>query len=188
MTDARLAARKALQPAARSHVGTWSAVDTPFGRFHVAALDGAIVQTSLPTTPTERFLDEVTDRHPNVEFHEDPRDPLLQQACAQLVEYAAGRRRQFDVPVRLDGTTFQRKVWSALAEIPFGETRSYQDIARLIGRPGASRAVGQANHENPVAPIVPCHRVVTSSGTLGGYGGGMDLKRQLLQHEGVQLE
>lgn len=188
MTDARAAARKALHPATRSQVGTWSFVDTPFGRFHVAALDGAIVQTSLPQVATDRFLAEVMARHPNVEFREDPRDPLLQQACGQLMEYASGQRRAFDVPVRLDGTSFQRKVWSALAEIPYGETRSYQDIARLIGRPGASRAVGQANHENPVAPIVPCHRVVTSSGTLGGYGGGMDLKRTLLRHEGVQLE
>jgi methylated-DNA-[protein]-cysteine S-methyltransferase len=75
-----------------------------------------------------------------------------------------------------------------LAEIPFGQTRSYADIAKAVGRPGAFRAVGQANHHNPVSLIVPCHRVVTSDGALGGYGGGMELKKSLLEHEGVQLE
>jgi O-6-methylguanine DNA methyltransferase len=76
----------------------------------------------------------------------------------------------------------------ALADIPYGETRSYHEVAQAIGRPGASRAVGQANHQNPVAPLIPCHRVVTSSGTLGGYGGGLELKRAMLEQEGVQLK
>lgn len=170
------------------NVGTWSRVATPFGVFHIAAVDGAIVQTALPDTPTSRFIAELYARHPALHFDEDPHDPLLQRASTQLAQYAAGARTEFDLPLRLDGTAFQKRVWLALCDIPFGQTRSYGDIARAVGRPGASRAVGQANHHNPVAPIVPCHRVVTTGGGLGGYGGGMKLKKTLLSHEGVQLE
>jgi methylated-DNA-[protein]-cysteine S-methyltransferase len=185
--NSRHDARAALSAPRTAHLGSWQAVATPLGTFHVAAIDGHVVQSALPTTPRETFLAELAARHPGVQFREEPRDPVLAGACAQLAEYAEGRRRTFDLPVRLEGTAFQRKVWDALARIPFGQTRSYQDIADEIGRPGASRAVGQANHHNPVAPIVPCHRVITSTGTLGGYGGGMDLKRALLDLEGAQV-
>lgn len=185
--DARADARQALAAARTANLGAWRAVATRFGTFHVAAVEGHVVQSTLPGTPRERFLAELQARHPSLTFREDLQDPVLEAACAQLAEYAEGRRRTFDVPVRLEGTAFQRRVWDALAAIPFGETRSYQDIAREIGRPGASRAVGQANHQNPVAPIIPCHRVITSTGTLGGYGGGPDLKRRLLEHEGASL-
>ncbi len=168
-----------------SNLGTWTVVRTGFGDFHVAQLGGAIVQTALPGTKQAAFLDLITARYHGVSFHRDDHDPLLRKGAAQLVEYAEGRRTKFDVPLRPEGTEFQGMVWNALAQIPFGEVRSYQDIAAAIGRPGASRAVGQANHHNPVAPFIPCHRVVTSSGTLGGYGGGMPLKKALLDHEGV---
>lgn len=110
-------------------------------------------------------------------------NPLLQKACAQLSEYFAGRRRTFDLPVRMQGTSFQMAVWQALCEIPYGETRSYADIARRIGRPGACRAVGGANHVNPVCILVPCHRVIGASGALVGYGGGLDVKQILLDIE-----
>jgi methylated-DNA-[protein]-cysteine S-methyltransferase len=163
-------------------------VATRFGTFHVAALDGAVVLSTLPGTARERFLGELAARHPGLLFREDPHDPVLRAACLQLTEYAEGQRRSFELPVRLEGTAFQRRVWDELAKIPYGQTRSYQDIAHSIGRPGASRAVGQANHHNPVAPIIPCHRVITSTGTLGGYGGGVELKRAMLEHEGVQLD
>lgn len=182
------AAQKAMRATLTTHMGAWTFVETPFGSFHVAALDGAIVQTSLPGTSRERFLADLEHRHPSANFRADDKDPLLQRACTQLIEYASGERQAFDVPIQLNGTEFQRRVWNALAAIPFGEVRSYQEVAQAIGRPGASRAVGQANHNNPVAPIIPCHRVITSTGLLGGYGGGMPLKRALLQHEGVQLE
>ena len=188
MTDARDHARQALGAARTAHLGAWQAVETRFGTFHVAAIDGHVVQSTLPGTPREAFLADLAHRHPGVAFHEDRHDPVLLSACLQLSEYAQGQRRAFDLPVRLEGTAFQRRVWDELAKIPFGETRSYQDIAEAIGRPGASRAVGQANHHNPVAPIIPCHRVVTSTGTLGGYGGGMPLKKALLEHEGVRLD
>jgi methylated-DNA-[protein]-cysteine S-methyltransferase len=103
----------------------------------------------------------------------------------QLPEYLAGRRTSFDLPLDLMGTPFQRRCWQALIEIPFGETRTYSELARGIGMaPGAARAVGQANGANPVPVIVPCHRVVASAG-LGGYAGGLELKRRLLELEGV---
>jgi O-6-methylguanine DNA methyltransferase len=101
----------------------------------------------------------------------------------ELDEYFAGKRTQFTVPLDLRGTAFQKQCWQALLDIPYGETRSYADIARVIGRPRAFRAVGMANHDNPVAIIVPCHRVVGSNGNLTGYGGGLDVKRQLLELE-----
>lgn len=186
--DAHADARHALAPPRRANLGGWRAVATRFGTFHVAALDGAVVASALPGTGRDRFLAELAARFPGTPFREDEGDLVLVAAAGQLSEYAEGRRRAFDVPVRLEGTAFQRKVWDALAQIPFGQTRSYQDIAVAIGRPGASRAVGQANHCNPVAPIIPCHRVITSTGTLGGYGGGMELKKTLLEHEGILLD
>lgn len=188
MSDARHHAKHALASARTANLGAWSAVETRFGVFHVAAVEGHVVQSTLPGTPREAFLAELRSRHAGITFLEDDKDPVLAAAGLQLAEYAQGRRKVFDVPVRLEGTSFQRRVWDALAKIPFGQTRSYQDIAQQIGRPGASRAVGQANHQNPVAPIIPCHRVITSTGTLGGYGGGMPLKKALLEHEGVRLD
>jgi methylated-DNA-[protein]-cysteine S-methyltransferase len=182
------AARRAMAQPATGQSGAWARVETRLGTFLVASLDGAIVQTGLPSADLAGFGRSLAERHPGAAFREDPNDPLLRRAAAQLREYAEGARHSFDLPVRLEGTEFQRRVWNALAAIPFGQVRSYQEVARAIGRPGASRAVGQANHMNPVAPIIPCHRVVTSGGTLGGYGGGMPLKRALLEHEGVELD
>lgn len=101
----------------------------------------------------------------------------------QLEAYFAGELTEFDVPFRLEGTAFQRRVWSALLEIPYGETWSYGRVAKHIGQPTAPRAVGMANGRNPVAIIVPCHRVIGSTGTLTGYGGGLDRKRTLLDLE-----
>jgi methylated-DNA-[protein]-cysteine S-methyltransferase len=105
----------------------------------------------------------------------------------QLTEYFEGRRRSFDLPLVPEGTPFQREVWAALLRIPFGETRSYGEIAREIGRPGAARAVGMANHQNPIAIIVPCHRVIGSDGSLTGYAGGVGLKARLLVLEGAAV-
>ncbi len=106
----------------------------------------------------------------------------------ELQEYFAGRRRQFSFALDLRGTDFQKRCWQELLRIPYGKTRSYAEIARAVGRPGAFRAVGQANHRNPVAIVVPCHRVITADGRLGGYGGGLEVKRHLLRLEGVQGE
>lgn len=111
--------------------------------------------------------------------------PLLRLAERELNEYFAGERREFTVPVVLSGTAFQRKVWAALREIPYGETRSYGDIARAIGSPKSCRAVGGANHVNPVSVIVPCHRVIGTDGSMTGYGGGVWIKEFLLKLEGI---
>ena len=106
-------------------------------------------------------------------------------AARQLAEYFAGRRREFDLPLDLRGTDFQKCCWRELSKIPYGETRSYADIARAIGNPLAVRAVGLANGQNPIAIIVPCHRVIGSDGSLTGYGGGLEAKRKLLELEGA---
>lgn len=108
-------------------------------------------------------------------------------AAAELGEYFAGARRSFSVPYRLGGTSFQRAVWTALESIPFGETVSYRELAEIVGRPKAFRAVGQANGANPIPILLPCHRVVAADGKIGGYGGGSEMKRALLSLEGVEL-
>jgi O-6-methylguanine DNA methyltransferase len=115
------------------------------------------------------------------------RDPLLRQAAQELQEYWAGSRQVFTVPYEAEGTEFQCAVWQALTEIPFGEVRSYAGIAQRVGRPKAVRAVGAANGANRLPIVIPCHRVVTSAGTLGGYGGGLNAKRALLSREGIDL-
>jgi methylated-DNA-[protein]-cysteine S-methyltransferase len=104
-------------------------------------------------------------------------------AIEQLEQYFAGERVEFDLPLDMRGTDFQRNVWEALLTIPYGETRSYGEIAKQIGRPDRARAVGAANGSNPVSIIVPCHRVIGSDGSLTGYGGGLPRKRWLLDHE-----
>lgn len=101
----------------------------------------------------------------------------------ELEEYFAGERRNFNFPLDLRGTEFQLKCWRALLEIPYGETRTYADIARAVGQPRGFRAVGLANNRNPIAIVVPCHRVIASDGTLCGYGGGLDIKQKLLDLE-----
>lgn len=111
--------------------------------------------------------------------------PPLPEVRRQLEEYLAGRRHEFDLPLAPRGTAFERRVWEALLAIPYGETRSYAEIARAIGHPDACRAVGRANGRNPIPIVIPCHRVIGSDGSLTGYGGGLDLKRLLLGLEGA---
>lgn len=116
---------------------------------------------------------------------------LIQEAGNQLEEYLTGRRRQFDLPLAPKGTEFQKAVWNALLEIPYGETRSYKQIAEQIGNPKAMRAVGLANNRNPIVIMIPCHRVIGTDGRLVGYGGGVELKQKLLlleRHEGVAID
>lgn len=109
--------------------------------------------------------------------------PLLRDAVLQLTEYFAGQRKKFDLPLSLRGTPFQCSDWEALCTIPYGQTRSYRQIAEQIGCPKGFRAVGMANHENPIMIIVPCHRVIAADGSLGGYACGLDAKRFLLELE-----
>ena len=120
-------------------------------------------------------------------LQEDKSHPVLREAERQLQDYFAGTLERFTVPLDFNiGTDFQKKVWKALTTIPFGETRSYAQIAAAIGQPKAVRAVGTANGDNHVAVLIPCHRVIRSDGTLGGYAGGLDRKRKLLAAEGLR--
>ena len=112
-----------------------------------------------------------------------PATPLLRQAAAELTAYFAGQLRQFPVPLAPKGTPFQQKVWAALREIPYGETRSYKEIAAMVGNEKACRAVGMANNRNPLPIFIPCHRVVGTDGKLVGYAGGLDVKTFLLELE-----
>lgn len=113
-------------------------------------------------------------------------DEQIAPVVAQLYEYFKGDRRSFDLPLGFKGTDFQKRVWEALRDIPYGQTRTYKDIAESIGSPKAVRAVGNANNKNPLSIIVPCHRVIGSSGSLVGYGGGLDRKAYLLDLEQEQ--
>jgi len=114
---------------------------------------------------------------------EDPGAGVLGRALQQLRDYFSGSRRTFDLPLALGGTDFQQRVWRTLSEIPYGETWSYGQLARRIGNPAASRAVGLANGRNPISIILPCHRVIGADGSLTGYGGGLPRKQWLLAHE-----
>jgi O-6-methylguanine DNA methyltransferase len=119
----------------------------------------------------------------NYAFEDSTR--TMRPYIGELEEYFAGKRRQFSFSLDLRGTDFQRACWRALLAIPYGETRTYADIARAVGKATAFRAVGMANNRNPIAVVVPCHRVIASDGTLCGYGGGLDVKRKLLELEGA---
>jgi methylated-DNA-[protein]-cysteine S-methyltransferase len=144
-------------------------LNTPVGTLWLGADGDELVELSLP----ERPAPVGTERS----------SAVLVRAADQLTEYFAGQRRDFDLPLAPRGTPFQVAVWWALARIPFGATCSYGELARVVGRPSASRAVGAANGQNPLAIILPCHRVIGASGDLTGYGGGLPLKRWLLDHE-----
>ncbi|HQQ89112.1 MAG TPA: methylated-DNA--[protein]-cysteine S-methyltransferase [Oscillospiraceae bacterium] len=110
---------------------------------------------------------------------------VLKETERQLRDYFSGKRKSFDLPVRAEGTAFQESVWNALREIPYGEAKTYGEIAAAVGRPGAARAVGSACHHNPISVVIPCHRVLGTSGGLTGYGGGLEKKEFLLDLEGV---
>jgi methylated-DNA-[protein]-cysteine S-methyltransferase len=147
-------------------------IDSPLGPLLLVAENGAL--TMLWMSPLPRRDDtplQAADR------------AVLDETAAQLDRYFAGGLTAFDLPLDLRGTPFQRRVWSALQEIPFGETTSYGELAAALGKPGSARAVGLANGQNPVSIIVPCHRVIGSNGKLTGYGGGLDRKAWLLDHE-----
>jgi methylated-DNA-[protein]-cysteine S-methyltransferase len=156
---------------------TYDVFESPLGLITVST-DGAAI-TGLHIEGDRYFT------HVPADWFQNSREPLLQQAGAELEEYFAGRRRTFDVPLAYDGTPFQRAVWQALSEVPAGSTVSYSDIAARIGRPTATRAVGTAVGRNPICILVPCHRVLASGGGFGGYVAGLDCKRQLLGLEGV---
>ncbi len=151
----------------------WSVIESPFQpfaawvdeegrllRFHLRAANAARVDSEAENNPAR-----------------------LAEVQRQVEEYARGKRRNFDLELLAEGPEFEKKVWDALSEIPFGTTTSYGAVAKRIGAPNAARAVGAANNANPIALIIPCHRVIGADGSLTGYGGGLPLKRKLLEHE-----
>lgn len=154
-------------------------------------LDSPVGALSLVTTD-HALLALVWRResHRSVFEHavENPDHPLLRETSRQLREYFAGSRRSFDLPLEFRGTDFQRSAWSALLTIPYGETRTYRQMAEQIGNPAAVRAVGAANGRNPISIIAPCHRVIGMNGDLTGFGGGLDAKAQLLSLEAPQKQ
>ena len=155
--------------------------NSPIGRFRVATTEIGLVYLELPHS-SGRGMRDFLDRHVPERRCVDEVGPNS-AAIGQILEYLASERTDFDVPLDLRGTPFQRAVWDVLLKIPYGDSRSYAEVAGAIGRPTAHRAVGSANNANPIALIVPCHRVIAADGSLGGYGGGEDLKARLLAME-----
>jgi methylated-DNA-[protein]-cysteine S-methyltransferase len=153
---------------------TWTMIDSPIGPLLVTAQDGAITRI---WTSEQRHQPSGAD--PAWTRDDDAFDVV----AGQLDAYFAGERTTFELALEPAGTPFQREVWAALRTIPYGETRSYGELAAQIGRPGASRAVGLANGRNPISIVIPCHRVIGSTGTLTGYGGGLERKQWLLDLE-----
>ncbi|HLG19093.1 MAG TPA: methylated-DNA--[protein]-cysteine S-methyltransferase [Bdellovibrionota bacterium] len=159
----------------------WEIIHTPWGKSFVAATDKAIVRLTLPgKSERKEFGPLKKDR--SVELVRK-QTPLIEQAGRQIIEYFTGKRQAFDLPLDLRGTDFQKKVWRTLLRIPYGKQWSYHDVAKAIGKPKATRAVGLANNANPIPIVVPCHRVIGKDGSLVGYGGGLPLKTRLLALE-----
>ena len=158
----------------------WTVIRPGLGfRMHLAGNDAGLMRASSIESTVE-FIE-------NPGWIQDDRHPLLLDAASQLRAYFAGRLREFDLPLILEGTAFEKQVWEAVRAIPFGERRSYGAVAAMVGRPKAARAVGTANRNCPIGVIVPCHRVVAAGG-LGGFGGREDVKQRLLDFEANQLK
>jgi methylated-DNA-[protein]-cysteine S-methyltransferase len=155
-----------------------SIVDSPIGRLFLAATDEGL---------THILFLEGPDDEPAVVQGSGEAARIVRETRRQLADYFAGRRREFDLPLAPAGTAFQLAAWRALAEVPYGKTMSYGELARRMARPNAVRAVGAANGANPIPIVLPCHRIIGANGTLTGYGGGLDKKRRLLELEGVRL-
>lgn len=151
-------------------------LQVPFGEITVVASDKGV-----------RYITFDNDAHPksyqNMSVIDDESHPVVARTVAQLHEYIKGTRRTFDVPLDLVGTEFQVQAWNALAKVPYGTTASYAQQAASIGRPKATRAIGAANGRNPVVVVLPCHRIVGADGSLTGFGGGLHVKKWLLDHE-----
>jgi methylated-DNA-[protein]-cysteine S-methyltransferase len=159
-------------------------VDSPIGPLALTADEAGLIEVEFCSVTrrdkaSARWRTARTDPPSN----EGKAATIVAAARSQLADYFAGRRRRFELPLNPRGTAFQQAVWSSLAAIPFGATVSYGELARRLGKPTAARAVGAANGQNPLAIILPCHRVVGADGSLTGYAGGLEIKRKLLEHE-----
>jgi len=164
---------------------TYSGFKGPFGPCFLARTDKGLCAFSV--RGSKRSFLEQFDRHSDVSLVEVK--DCMPEARRQILEYFSGRRQRFELPLDLFlGTPFQQKAWRGLCRIPFGKTRSYGWLAGQTGKPSAARAVGQANGKNPIPVIVPCHRVIAADGSIGGFSGGLGLKRKLLALEGIVIE
>ncbi len=151
-------------------------ITSPIGSIYLAAHDGALIAVRTHHLPKSCLQGNERD------------ESILDQAEKQLDEYFGGLRQTFDIPLRMTGTPFQIAVWQATSAVPYGKTATYGDIARMIGSERAARAVGMAENKNPIAIIVPCHRIIGANGQLTGYAGGTDIKRKLLRSEGTEMK
>jgi methylated-DNA-[protein]-cysteine S-methyltransferase len=160
-------------------------MDSPVGPLYLFASAQGLVALTLPNDSKEAVEGRLRKRYGSAGQEPSFVDDVdaLARPLAQLAEYFAGTRRAFELALDHGGTPFQSAIWDELARIPYGETRTYADLARAIGRPAATRAVGAANGSNPLPIVLPCHRVIGSNGTLTGYGGGLGLKERLLAWE-----
>jgi methylated-DNA-[protein]-cysteine S-methyltransferase len=156
-------------------------VETPLGQLRVAVTEAGVARIALPRSSGSGFAGWLRNVYGDAE--RVPWLPLLDKVTQEVAEYFAGKRREFSLPLQPLGTDFQREVWRAIAEIPYGETRTYSEIARAAGRPSAVRAAGSATGANPIPILIPCHRVIAAHGKLGGFSGGLDAKRRLLALE-----
>ncbi|MFD5750760.1 methylated-DNA--[protein]-cysteine S-methyltransferase [Streptomyces sp. NPDC127033] len=173
-TETTRSAATAAGPAQAARV-VHTVIDSPYGPLTLVATDGVL---------SGLYMHEQRHRPPEESFGAPDPGPFT-ETVRQLTAYFDGELTAFDVPFTLRGTPFQRQVWERLLRIPYGETRSYGELAEELGKPGASRAVGLANGKNPISIIVPCHRVIGSTGSLTGYGGGLSRKQRLLAFEGA---
>jgi methylated-DNA-[protein]-cysteine S-methyltransferase len=154
-------------------------IESPIGLLRLVSGEAGLTELDLRPPPKRQL--------PQDEWRESPGLRPLSMAAEQLTQYFAGDRRVFDLPLAPAGTPFQQRVWAALQEIPYGTTWSYGQLAAHIGSAGAARAVGLANNRNPIAIIIPCHRVIGADGSLVGYGGGLPMKEWLLRHEDARV-
>lgn len=154
--------------------------ESKLGKIFIAQDEIGITEVSIITDLEQESEESKSRRCLRFEFQETE---LIRDTMRQLTQYLEGTRKEFEIPLNPKGTQFQQKVWAALKAIPYGETRSYKEIARTVGNEKASRAIGMANHNNPIMCIIPCHRVIGANGTLVGYAGGLKIKEQLLNME-----
>lgn len=160
--------------------------ETIYGFYHIEVDDGYVTAIRKKPAP-ENY--QLIDDSAEVECGATMKDSeIMEETYQQLQDYLRGKRQAFDLPMNPKGTEFQKKVWNALCEIPYGETRSYKDIAVAVGSPKACRAVGMANHINPIIIAVPCHRVIGNSGKIVGYGQGIDMQIHLLELENAEFK
>lgn len=148
-------------------------------RFAYKTIIGRIIIVEENNQITEISFEEKD----NIDYEEKNEPPIIREAIKQIQEYLHGTRKEFNIPLNPNGTVFQKAVWEVLKSIPYGETWSYQQVAEAIGNKAASRAVGMANHNNPIAIVIPCHRVIGKQGSMVGYAGGIDRKIELLNLE-----